>query len=395
MDQASNDTKFKLPEGFLLGAASAAHQVEGNNFNNDWWHYEQQDRLPKSGKATDHYNRYEEDFLLAKNMGLNTMRISIEWSRIEPIENKWDATAIEHYRKVLLKMKELGLTRIVTLHHFTLPMWLADKGGFENSHGAAAFARFAWFVASNLGQEVDYWVTINEPEVYAGLSYNHGKWPPFKKNLWTMIRVFHNLMHAHRSAFKSIREVLPGAMIGLAKNNVDYEAYRKGNFFDNLLVKLFKYFGNEYFLNRIKDHLDFIGLNYYFSHTLKFTWRGPRKMNHEVPKSDMGWATYPPGLYHLLLDLKKYNKPVIVTENGIANARDDMRQDFIRQHLESMARAATEGVDVKGYCYWSLTDTYEWHDGFNPKFGLVEVNLETMERKVRGSADIFKQIKNQ
>src|SRR3989344_4443927 len=153
MASEQSDTKIKFPKGFLLGAAASAHQTEGNNMNSDWWRSEQQGLLPKSSDAADHYNRFDEDFQLAQGLGLNAVRISIEWARIEPVEGQWDSTAIEHYKKVLKSMKDHGLTRMVTLWHWTLPQWLAAKGGFETNVGVEAFARFSWFVAQNLGKD--------------------------------------------------------------------------------------------------------------------------------------------------------------------------------------------------------------------------------------------------
>lgn len=389
--QSTPDFKnISVPEGFLLGAATSAHQVEGNNFNSDWWAFEKAGRLPESGQACDHYNRYDEDFGIAQKIGLNAFRISIEWSRIEPIENQWDRIAIEHYRKVLLKMKELGLTRMVTLHHFTLPQWLAEKKGFETNDGIEAFARFAWFVAQNLGEEIDLWCTINEPEVYAQAGYFLKRWPPFKSNYLLGLKVFNNLAHAHIAAYKAIKQTLPNAQIGMAKNNVYYEPYQN-KLTSRMLCGIVNYFGNRWFLNKISKHMDFIGLNYYFSRRLNLGRK--MVMNHDhAPLSDMGWQTYPIGIYHLLTDLKRYKKPVYITENGIANARDDMRKDYIRQHLAWTLKAKSEGVNVQGYFYWSLVDNYEWSDGYNPRFGLVEINYETQERKIRSSADVFKEI---
>ncbi|HYC79767.1 MAG TPA: glycoside hydrolase family 1 protein [Candidatus Binatia bacterium] len=387
--------QFKIPEGFLLGAAASAHQVEGNNMNSDWWYWEKQGKLPKSGNACDHYNRYEEDFQIAKNIGLNAFRISIEWARIEPVENQWDKTAIEHYRKVLKKMKELGLVRMVTLHHFTLPQWLAEKGGFETNKGVQAFARYAWFVAQNLGDEMDLICTINEPEVYTVGGYGTGKWPPFKKNYFKVIQVYRNLVKAHIAAYKAIKEVRPNSQIGLAKNNNYYETNNKFNPLEKLVAGIAKYFGNDWFMNRVSRYQDWVGLNYYFTKTIKIGLSGVGLANSPArPKSDMGWQTFPEAIYHLLLDLKKYNKPIYITENGIANARDDMRKDFIKQHLYWTMKARNEGADVKGYFYWSLTDNYEWQDGFDRLFGLVEINYETQERKVRPSAEVFKEILN-
>jgi beta-glucosidase len=386
--------KLALPKGFLLGAATSAHQVEGNNMNSDWWHYEKLGKLPPSGNAADHYNRYEQDFQIAKDIGLNAFRISLEWSRIEPVENQWDRVAIEHYRKVLKKMKTLGLTRMVTLHHFTLPLWLAEKGGFETKTGVEAFARFVWFVAQNLGDEIDLWCTINEPEVFSSKGYGRGVWPPFKKNWYKIISVYRNLIKAHISAYKAIKGVLPNSIVGIAKNNVYFEPYRD-RASDKTASWVWNYFSSRYFLNRINNHTDYIGLNYYFTNTLKLGLSGVKIINSETnKKSDMGWRTFPEGIYHLLIDLKRYNKPIYITENGIANARDDMRKDFIREHLSWALKAKDEGVDLRGYFYWSLIDNYEWADGYGPRFGLVEVNFETQERTIRPSAEIIKEINN-
>ena len=384
---------MNIPPGFLLGAASSSHQVEGNNMNSDWWHAEQLGKVPVSGLACDHYNRYEEDFTIAQQIGLNAFRISIEWSRIEPVENQWDRQAIEHYKKVLQTMKAKGLTRMVTLHHFTLPQWLAEKGGFETKNGVAAFARFAWFVAQNLGNEIDIWCTINEPEVFTSQGYFKGIWPPFKKHkLLQVVRVYKNLAKAHIASYRAIKEVLPNAQIGIVKNNVYYEAHQN-TFLSKVACSVANYFGNQYFLNKVARDTDYIGLNYYFTRILKLDWKGIKTVNNEkLPKSDMGWQTFPEGIYHVLLGLRKYNKPVYITENGIANARDDMRKDFIRDHLDWALKAKTEGLDLRGYFYWSLTDNYEWADGYGPRFGLVEINYETQERKIRPSADIFKEL---
>jgi beta-glucosidase len=403
--EPNHDTKITLPKGFLLGAATSAHQVEGDNINNDWWHAEQEGRVPKSGIATDHYHKYEEDFKIARDIGLNAFRISIAWSRIEPKEGVWDVREVEHYRKVLKKMKEQGLTRMVTLWHFAMPEWLAEKGGFETPQAVEAFTRYAWFVAQNLGDEIDLWLTMNEPELYAGMGYNKGIWPPFKKSFFLTFEVIRNLAQAHKKAYKAIKQVRSDAQIGVAKNAVYYEPYRRSNPIDQVIVFFAKAFGNYYFLDKIQKELDFIGVNYYFYNLIKFNWPARmHEMNYnflknrptdppEIQRSDMGWRTYPQGLYHVLKDYKKYKKPIYVTENGIANARDDMRKNYIRQHLVWTKKAIEEGADVRGYFYWSLIDNYEWADGYGPLFGLVEINHDTLARKIRPSAEVFQEIK--
>lgn len=385
---------FRLPSGFLLGAASSAHQVEGLNTASDWWHFEQLGKLPKSGQASDHYHRFAEDFVLAKSIGLTAMRISIEWARIEPEAGKWNAEAVEHYRTVLQTMKNQGLTRMVTLQHFTLPLWAAQRGGFNNQKNIVAFARYTKFIAEQLGGEIDLWITINEPEIYTYMSSLRGIWPPFLRNPLRAFFLFGNLAKAHKQAYRAIKKIIPAAQIGIAKNNVYNEPFRN-NFLDRAAASLNNWFSNHWFLNKIKNELDFIGLNYYFYHSLSVSWRGIVQKNLAGPKSDMGWRTYPKGIYYLLIGLaKKYNKPIYITENGIANARDDMRQDFIREHLYWTSEAIASGADVRGYFYWSLTDTYEWQDGFDPKFGLIDVDFANQKRTVRPSTDIFKKLRN-
>ena len=400
--ETDSETKIQLPKGFLLGAATSAHQVEGDNINNDWWHAEQMGKVPKSGIADDSYHRYEEDFRIAKEIGLNSFRMSIEWARIEPLEGRFETKEVEHYRAVLKKLKELGLKRMVTLWHFTLPLWAAEKGGFESPEVVEAFARYAWFIANNLGSEIDLWCTINEPEVYVGQGYNIGVWPPFKKNLLLMYHVMNNLILAHKKAYAAIKGVLPSAQVGFAKNNMHYEVYNKKNLLDILLVRIARHVSNHYFLDRVNRHTDFIGINYYFYKLMKFTFRGGlvdvnkffvNKPDDpiEKQKSDMGWRTFPEGIYHVVKHLRQYKKPIYITENGIANARDDMRKDFIRQHLMWLKKAMEIGADVRGYFYWSLIDNYEWADGYGPLFGLVEINRETLARKVRPSAEVFRE----
>ncbi len=393
MDE-TKQTPIQLSPDFLLGAASSSHQVEGNNTHNDWWYFEQRGRLVKSGLAADHYRRFEEDFDIAKDIGLNAMRISIEWSRIEPQEGQFDIAAIAHYRRVLETMKSKGLTRMVTLFHFTLPQWFAVKGGFTKHQNVKYFVRYAELIAKELGEHIELWNTINEPEVLTYMGYLRGLWPPFSKNLLTALAHFTILAKAHRKAYAAIKAIHPSAKISIAKNNVYNEPFRPHNVLDRLAVRINDWYGNYWFLNMVKNQLDFIGLNYYFYHSLSVGFDGIKQKNLAGPKSDMGWRTYPKGIYFLTTELhKRYGKPIYITENGIANARDDMRQDFIREHLQWISRANQDGADIRGYFYWTLTDTYEWHDDFDPKFGLVEVNFETQKRTIRPSAEIFKQLR--
>ena len=386
--------RFQFPRGFLWGAATSTHQVEGNS-HNDWfqWELKNADRLSKasggkyppenyiSGRACDHYNRFREDFDIAKQLGHNAHRFSIEWSRIEPEEGKFDEKEIAHYQEVINVLRERGIEPFVTLWHWTLPLWIRDQGGWENKKTIADFARYCEKIITSL-HGVKFWITINEPEMYAGQSYFMGIWPPQKKNLLRYIKVSRNLIAAHKKVYEAIhsdilKNVGMSAEVGIAKNNIYFEGW---------CAPILRWWWNFYFLNRIKHHQDFIGLNYYFH----------RPQSKTGVYSDMGWQIYPKGIYYLLKDLKKYKKPVYITENGLADATDEKRTKFIVEHIQWIARAMKEGADVRGYLYWSLMDNFEWDKGFWPRFGLVEIDYKNPpaggERKIRPSALEYKKI---
>ncbi len=318
------------------------------------------------------------------------MRVSIEWSRLEPEEGKWDLKAVEHYHQVFRSLRKHGLVPMVTLFHWTMPQWLAVKGGFETEAGLKAFRKFVRAVAVEYGKECQLWLTVNEPEVFVFDGYLFAKHPPFYKNIWKALKVYRNVIRAHNQSYAILKKYIPYVRVGVAKNVAFHEPFREGNVLDNLVVKIANYVGNEFFIERIKNRIDFIGLNYYFTHTVKFSLlRGFKPMNEKYPKSDMGMKTYPSGLYHLLKRFNKYYKPLYVTENGIANCTDIMRVRFIHEHVTAVHRARHEGVLVKGYFHWSLIDTYEWQDGFDRKFGLAEVDYTTQKRKLRVSPQLF------
>jgi len=400
--------RIKFPNNFLWGSATSAHQVEGGNLNS-WseWEKENAERLargaknkyarwqvnrfPKmlksenyiSGRACDHYNCYEEDFDIAKKLNHNAHRFSIEWSRIEPEEGKFDEKEIEHYRKVLQALRERGIEPFVTLRHWTNPIWLADDDGELNKKFAFYFARYARFVVEQLGDLVGFWITLNEPTSVIVNSYTQGVWPPQKRNLLSVLKVYKNLARAHNYAYNEIHKISPKAKIGFANVLTFFEVYDKNLVLDKITVKIAKYFGNKKFLNLTKDRHDFLTAQYYFHNRLKF----PGKIKNENKKvSDLGWEIYPKGIYHILKDLQKYNLPIYITENGLADADDTNREKFIKEHLYWIDKAMQEGVNVQGYFYWSLLDNFEWDKGFWPRFGLVEVNFETMKRKIRESA---------
>ncbi len=384
-----------LPPAFLLGAASSAHQAEGNNTKSDWWQAELAGKVPRSGPAADHYNKFAEDFGLAKQIGLNAIRLSIEWGRIEPSEGEFDASAIAHYRQVLQEAKAQGLSRMVTLHHFTLPIWLAESGGFLRKDSAKLFAKYAEHVARELGNEIELWCTINEPDVYTVMGFRYGIWPPFRKTSFQWLKVLNKLVEIHKAAYRAIKNILPEAQIGIAKNNAYYRSVHRYNLIEWSIVKFSNYTRNDYFLWRIRNQMDYMGLNYYFYHPID--WLHLKKSldihTQTEPKTDMGWRIYPQGLYRAIKSLRKYHKPIYVTESGLADAADAKRYDFIAQHLQATAQAIHEGCDVRGYYYWALTDNYEWVDGFGPRFGLIAIDYSTQARTIRPSSKIFSELK--
>ncbi len=402
---------IKFPNDFLWGAATSAHQVEGNN-HNDWteWERENAERLSKesggkyppenyiSGRACDHYNRYEEDFDIAKLFGHNAHRFSIEWSRIEPEEGKFNRAEIEHYREVIKALHKRRIEPFVTLWHWTMPIWFVKKGGFEKSGNIKYFVRFCEYIVKEFStgdgftfsgkDDVKFWITLNEPEIYAGNSYLKGIWPPQNKGFISYLLVIRNLIKAHIESYKIIKKTKPNAQVGIAKNNIYFEAHENkiGN---HILRKFIDWWWNFYFLNRIKNHQDFIGLNHYFHNRIK-NFKFSQNENKKV--SDMGWELYPEAIYFVSKSLKKYNKPIYITENGLADAKDRNREWFIKESLKNIYKAIEDGADIRGYLHWSLLDNFEWDKGFWPRFGLVEIDYETLERKRRPSSYTYEKI---
>ncbi len=368
------DRLLKFPAGFLWGSSTSSYQVEGGIENCDW------SKDFPAGQACDHYNRYEEDFDLLKSLNQNTYRFSIEWSRIEPEEGKFDEKEIEHYRQVILALRKRGIEPFVGLWHWTNPLWLKNKGNWESRKIAYYFSRYVEKIVSSLKDNVKFWITINEPEIYATSSYFKGIWPPQKKNIFSFLVVLNNLIKTHREAYKIIKKIQPNAQVGIATNNTCYEAFNDP--VSRLVKIIVERLDHFYILDRIKNHLEFIGLNYYFHNRIKGF-----KFNQNENKivSDLGWEIYPEGIYHVLKNLKKYKKPIYITENGLADKEDKLRKDFIKDHLFWTHKAIEEGIDVRGYFHWSLMDNLEWHRGFEPEFGLIGIDYKTLERKPRPS----------
>ena len=407
---------LKFPKNFLWGTATSAHQVEGNNTNSDWWVWEQQNkgkilkvkeekfrhqRFEPSGRACDHYHLYEKDFDLIQGMNNNAYRMSIEWARIEPKQGVWDYDEMRHYHNVLLSLKKRNIKVMLTLHHFTNPNWFSAKGGWVNLKAPYYFKKYVKFVVGNLGELVDFWITINEPEVYMDMSYLSGYWPPQQKSIKKAGLVYFNMVRAHKKAYKTIHKILDKpnkkAMVGVAVNVMSFAAYKKHRLIELLYVHSADKLINHSFYDLTKKSHDFLGINYYFRIRLRKDKGSLKPVIEEVKEqerelSDMGWMIYPHGIFDVLMDFKDFNLPIYITENGIATTDDKKRVKFIIDHLTEIHHAIQAGVDVRGYFHWSLLDNFEWDKSFGPKFGLIKVNFKTLEREPKGSYYVYKEI---
>lgn len=433
------------PLPFSWGAAFSAHQTEGGDRHSDWWDWE---LIP--GKiagnhnaqiATDHYNRYEEDFSLARSLNLNTVRISVSWPRIEPEEGKFDEAELEHYLKVVKALRARGIEPVVTLHHFTHPTWFHQKKGWANKDSSEIFAKFARKVASALKTEVRVWITFNEPLIQIIEGYLKGNYPPGISNFQTAVMVYENLVRAHAKAFLAIKSesqriykqnkfIIDGT--GLALHMHSYSPFRdekteEGNQ-DKQAIEVLEHISQWAFLEAVqtgvlqwnippipalpKGHklyveipearntLDWVGINYYTRYLIARDKTNSLGARWEIPKAEVPgkWGNttliHPGGLLQLIRATKIHLKseiPIVISENGLDDAKDLYRKSFIEEHVQAMQQAIKEGYDVRGYWYWSLTDNFEWLSGFDPRFGLIEIDYATLERKVRTSALWFKQ----
>ncbi len=387
---------LRFPEGFLWGAATSAYQVEGNNTNSDWWAWEQ--NLPpkyRSGMTCNQYELYEKDFDLIKQLNHNAHRLSIEWSRIEPKEGEFDQTEIDHYIKELKYLKSLNITVMLTLWHFSLPLWVAKQGGWENGKTIGDFERFVKKIVPEIADNVDLWVTINEPGVYLYETYIAREWPNSKKSFVGQIKTFWNLASAHKKIYQFLHQSFPaGKPVGIAQNVMSFEPFHKHSIIEQLAVIINDALTNHLFYFLTKGTHDFLGINYYFHSRFKHNGLIPESINyspqtHDV--SDLGWEIYPEGIFDVLTDLSD-DIPIYITECGIATTNDDRRNRFLISYLQEVSRAIKAGVNVRGFFYWSLIDNFEWQRGFDPRFGLIEVDYLTFARHLRPSALVYTDI---
>lgn len=429
-------------EPFLWGAATSSHQVEGNNRHNDWWQWEQQGNIEggvRSGAATDHWNRFREDLRLAADLGLNSYRFSIEWSRLEPEEGQWNHEALEWYRELIAECERLGLVPMATLLHFTMPRWLSERGGFAWEQAPDKFAGYARYVVKALGPRIPLWCTLNEPNSMVVGAYLGGFMPPAKYKPKSASLASRHLLMAHLRAYDRIHrhdDERAGPWkhwprrVGIAHNMIDFQPMHSGNAIERLMTHVFRRFYNASWPDAVtgrKQHFgvralvpypnqvweargrataDFLGINYY---TRVYVCWGPQRSEANFVRSkyipvgvifsrpedkttDMGWSIHPEGLGRMIRFLARYRVPLYITENGIADAADDRRPQYLMSHLRETAYAVKRGADVRGYYYWALTDNFEWMKGFEPRFGLFEVDYENFARKARPSCQLYRRV---
>lgn len=406
----------------LMGVANSSFQVEGYPKSSDWYDWTHTAGKIADGTnadiATDFWHRYSEDFQLAKELGSNAFRLSIAWERVEPTEGKFDQKAIDHYKKIITSMRAYGLEPVVTLHHFVLPTWLAKQGGLLAPNFADKFAKFSRRMGAALVKapmNVKYWITINEPMIQVLLGYQLGAWPPGLKDDRQAAMAAKSLAKAHIYSARALRSLgKKGLLISIAHHWRVYEPSNFLNPVEHLYAKVANDRSNLEFvrsilsgnldfgilggsLERIKETvklqkgektLDFLGMNYYGRTLLQFQWGNPPVKPIEGPgvKTDLGWEIHPQGFKQSLEDAyREFKLPILVTENGLADAADANRCRFIHDHFDEMKKAIANGVPVWGYLHWSLTDNFEWVAGLTPRFGIVEIDYRTQNRKPRAS----------
>ena len=408
---------FNFPPGFLWGTATAAHQVEGNNTNNTWYEWENTpghiQQGHKSGLACDWWGgRWKEDLDRAAEAGQNAHRFSVEWSRIQPAPDRWDEDALDHYRQMARGMRDRGLTPMVTLHHVTDPLWLAEQGGWENDETPQKFSTFVRRAVEALKEYVSLWVTVNEPNIYAAFGYLLGIFPPGKTDPQAAFSVLYNLLRGHVLAYRAIHEIQTTAQASIAYNyrpfhpayawsppdrimasvaNLAYntafpEALRSGRL--NILTKRVR-------VPEALNTLDYFGLNFYSPENVGLGLGNNSPLLHRslprgVETGDAGMtANVPSELFRAIKWVQGFKLPVFITENGIEDAADLVRPKYLTQHVHQLWRAINFNWPIKGYFFWSQVDNFEWERGWTQRFGLWGLDPNTQVRTRRTSALVY------
>ncbi len=405
---------WNLKRNLLLGAATAATQIEGGDENNNWARFASRNKIfdgTSPVRACDHYNRWREDIDLMADMGIEAYRFGVEWSRIEPIPGEYDESVLAHYREEIEYMISKGIRPMLTLHHFTNPLWFESIGGFTNKRSPDIFLSFAERVIDALGDLVDDYITINEPNVYATNSLFYGIWPPEQRSIFALVKAYSNFTAAHIRTYKMIhakrREMGKAedeTLVSFANHLRVFEPKNEKNILHKLSAWLSEYLFQGALTKammtgkclfpvmkrrgvRKGKYYDFIGINYYSRSTVSGISDGVREDSF---KNDLGWEIYHEGLIELANKLnEKYNAPVFVTENGTCDNDDSFRSLFVYDQLKLISE--TENP-ITRYYHWSIMDNFEWREGESARFGLVHVDYETQTRTVKDSGKLYADI---
>lgn len=379
--------KYAFPPDFLWGSSTSAFQVEGDCKNHDFYDWAVQGRIKDGTNPSDavhHYRHYINDIELFKTMNHNSARIGLEWARIEPENGQFDSAVLEHYRDELARMRAIGLKTMVTLHHFANPLWVSRQGGWKNPNTIQVFLRYINYVVSKLGNLVDFWLTINEPNGYSIMAYYFGDFPPGEHSIAAFLKAGRYLIKAHRKAYTAIHQIHRDhgwheAVVGWSLAWVHFES-APGSFLNRWGRILVYQLTLERFVRHIRGYLDYIGMQYYRSDQVRFPiTTGPHP---DAPKSKLGWSIMPDRFYAALMECwDRYHIPIYVTENGVCDDHDELRPGYLVQHLYHLWKAIQDGVDVRGYFHWSTMDNFELVDGVCSPFGLVHVDHTDPERK--------------
>jgi beta-glucosidase len=388
---------------FLWGVATSAFQLEGSPYA-DWTSWDV--ILAETPEVTQHYDLYKQDLNLLKELGVNSYRFSLEWSRIQPHEGVWDNEALAHYQEIIDILLQNNIEPMVTIHHFTHPLWFIKKYPWHEDGSAQKFMHYAEKVASVL-KGVKYWITFNEPYVLLLGGYLEGCMPPGLRDVNLAVKALKNILTCHGMLYDMLHRQNKETMVSVAHNMAALAPWNRWSPADRMLAKIAKHFYNHSLLDAfltgivkvkfplqqelsievpIKGKLDFFGVNYYTRVHIRFN---PfKKMGVELRHrdidgyglTDMGWEVHPRGLEKVLRYALRLNVPLIITENGIATRDSDKKVRFMKRHVDVIEKCLKNGLDIRGYFYWSLIDNYEWLQGLDSRFGLYRVDFKTLKR---------------
>lgn len=404
------DVSFKTD--IKLGVASSATQIEGGNLNHSWNHWYTKGKI-KDGtdpaRANDHYNLWKEDIALMKSMGIKMYRFGVEWARMEPEEGVVDEEAINHYRLLIEELKSSGITPLLTIHHFTNPMWFEAKGAFSTKRNIPIFLNFVKLCLESFGDLVSEYITINEPNVYATHCYFYGAWPPGEKSFLKTLDVVSVMAHCHIRAYEMIHRYRMekgyfDTKVGFANHMRVFAPENNKNLAHKGFAKITKwlfqscmnhaFYKGEFKFPLIKveevkrgSYNDFIAINYYTRSTVKNIGDGTLK---GAPVNDLGWEIYPKGLAECAKELHDLCRaPIYVTENGTCDLNDSFRSLYIYDHLKEISES---NLPFERYYHWCFCDNFEWVEGEAARFGLVHVDFETQKRTIKKSGEFYSKV---